>query len=331
MSSRREFITLLGGAATWPLAARAQQTGERVRHIGALMSGAASDPEESAGIAALRQRLQSLGWVEGRNLRVDYRWASADPERVQAYAAELTALTPEVIVTSSNLVTTIVSQRTRTIPIVFATAGDVLATGLIASMAHPGGNITGFTSYEIAIGGKLLELLKEVTPRLTRVGVLYNESGRANSAVLHMLETVAPSFGIKSIAIPARGSMQIERAIDEFARERDGGLVILSAPSTRVFRDEIIASAARNRLPAVYPYRYQYMSSGGLMSYGPDLVHQFGQTAAYVDRILKGEKPADLPVQAPTKYELVINLKTAKALGIEVPPTLLARADEVIE
>jgi putative ABC transport system substrate-binding protein len=327
---RREFITLLGGAAaTWPLAAHAQQS-ERMRRIGVLVSGAESDPEESAGVAAFQRGLEALGWTEGRNLRVDYRWASADPQRMRAYAAELTALAPEVIVTSSNLVTTIVSQHTRTIPIVFATAGDVLTTGLIASMAHPGGNITGFTTYEVAIGGKLLELLKEVVPRLARIGVLYTQSGPAGNAVLHMIEGVAPSFGIKTVPIPARESVEIAQSIDEFARERDGGLVILSAPGTRVFRDEIIASAARNRLPAIYPYRY-YMSTGGLMSYGADLLHQYRQTASYVDRILKGERPADLPVQAPTKYELIINLKTAKALGLTVPPALLAIADEVIE
>jgi len=327
---RRKFITLVGGAAAaWPLVARAQQR-ERMRRIGLLIAGGQDDPEVPANIGAFKQELQKLGWREGHDVRFDIRFASADPERMRSHAAELTNSAPDAILTSSNQATSILGRRTRTIPIVFASAGDALGTGLIGNMAHPGGNITGFTNYEISIGGKYLELLKEVAPRVERVAVLYTPGGPAPLEVLRMVEAVAPSLGVRTFPVPSRDPAEIDQAIDAFSHEADGGVVVLSGPTITNHRKWIFSLAAQHHLPAIYPYRF-YATEGGLISYGASLIDQYRRAAGYVDRILKGEKPADLPVQAPTKYELVINLKTAKTLGLEVPPTLLARADEVIE
>jgi putative tryptophan/tyrosine transport system substrate-binding protein len=329
---RRNFIALLGGAAaagSSPLAAHAQQA-EHMRRIGLLISGGQDDPEVPANIGAFKQELQKLGWREGRDVGFDVRFASADPERMRSYAAELATSAPDAILTSSNQATSILGRHTRTIPIVFASAGDALGTGLIANMAHPGGNITGFTNYEISIGGKFLELLKEVAPRLDRAAVLYTPGGPAPLEVLRTIEAVAPSLGMKTFAVPGRDPAEIDRAIEAFSHEANGGVIVLSGPSITNYRNRIFSLAARHRLPAIYPYRF-YATEGGLMSYGTSLIDQYRRAAGYVDRILKGEKPADLPVQAPTKYELVINLKTARALGLDMPPTLIARADEVIE
>jgi putative ABC transport system substrate-binding protein len=328
--TRRQFAAGLGGAAAWPIAARAQQPGQ-MRRIGVLMSGAESDPEESTGVAAFQQELQRLGWTEGHNVRFEHRWPAADLERMRTYAAELVLLSPDVILTGSNQVTAVLRRQTSSIPIVFAAAGDALGTGLVTSLAHPGGNITGFTTYEGSLGGKLLELLKEAVPRLAAVGLVYTPSGPASLELLHTVESIGPSVGVKTTPIPARDPAEIERALAEVARERDSGLLVLSGPATRVFRDQIVASATRHRLPAIYPYRFLYISAGGLMSYGPDLVQQYRQAASYVDRILKGEKPGDLPVQVPTRYELIVNLKAAKTIGLTIPESFLLRADEVIE
>jgi putative ABC transport system substrate-binding protein len=325
---RRKFITLLSGMAAMPFAVRAQQR-DRIRLVGVLMSGRPDDPEVLETVSVFKQALQKLGWTDSSNVRFDTRFAAADPERIRSYAAELAALAPDVILTSSNQVTSIMGQQTHTVPIVFGSAGDVLGTGLVTSLAHPGGNITGFTTYEIAMGGKLLALLKEAAPRLTRVAVIYTPGGPAALEVLHLLEVAAPSLGLEISRIPGRDPAEVERGIGEFARDGDCGLYVTFGPATARNRKQIIALAARHRLPAIYPVRY-FVADGGLMSYGASRVEQFRGAAAYVDRILRGERPGDLPVQAPTKYELVINLKTAKALGVAVP-SLLARADEVIE
>jgi putative ABC transport system substrate-binding protein len=326
---RREFIVLLGGtAATWPLVARAQQP-DRMRRIGVLVPSVESNKDYQARMAAFRESLQKLGWSEGRNVRFDYRWAGADPERMRAYAAELVSLAPDVILSISNQTTAILSQQTRTIPIVFV-ANDPVETGLITSTAHPGGNITGFTPFEVAMGGKWLQLLKEVTPRLARVAVLYTPGGAGSLAMLRTIEDVAPSLGIETTSVPARDPAEIERAIGAFSREANGGLIVLTGPSTTANRELIIALAARRRLPAIYPDR-QAVANGGLISYAADLVDQVRQAGSYVDRILKGEKPGDLPVQVPTKFGLIVNLKTAKALGLNIPESFLLRADELIE
>jgi putative ABC transport system substrate-binding protein len=326
--SSRELITLVSGAAAWPVAPRAQQS-DRMRRVGVVSGGAENDPESKLRLAAFVQGLQKAGWTEGRNLRIDYRWTSADPERTRAYAVELVALAPDVILAGSNQVTTIVSQQTHTIPIVFASASEPLETGLVPNMARPGGNVTGFALFEVAIAGKWLELLKEVAPRLTRVAVFYTLGG-ASAGFLRVIEAIAPSIGIQSISIPGSDQAEIEHSLDAFAREANGGVIALPGPSTLVHRDQIISLAARHRLPAIYSYK-PFVTSGALLSYGTDNADLYRRAASYVDRILTGEKPGDLPVQAPTKYELAINLKTAKALGLDVPPQLLARADEVIE
>ena len=326
---RREFITLLGGAAaTWSMAAHAQQP-ERVRRIGVLDVLAHNDPEGHARTAALLRTLQQLGWTDGRNVRIDHRWGANDPERIRGHAAELVALAPDVILAVGTLTVGPLLQATRTVPIVFVQVADPVGGGFISSLAQPGGNATGFATFEYATSGKWAELLKEIAPRVTRAAVIRDPTRGPGIAQFAAIQAVAPSLGLEVSPIDARHSPEIERAIAAFARTSNGGLIVTGG-GTALHRDLIITIAARHRLPAVYPFRY-HVASGGLISYGPDTIDAFRRAGGYVDRILKGEKPADLPVQAPTKYELVINLKTAKALGLEVPPTLLARADEVIE
>ena len=327
---RREFISLLGGAAAaWPLAARAQSS-ERVRRIGALMYLAADDPESPARVAAFARGLQEFGWIEGRNIQIEYRWGGGDMDRVRRYAAELVALAPDVILVSSGSALAALQNATRTVPIVFVNVTDPVGAGYVASLSRPGANTTGFTLFEYSLSAKWLELLKEIAPGVTRAAVLRDTTVGSGVGQYAIIQAMAPSFGVELRPIDLRNPGEIERGVVAFAREPNGGLIIVGAPPGLVHRDLIITLAARHRLPAVYPYPY-FAHSGGLVSYGPDAVSHFRLAAGYVDRILKGEKPGDLPVQAPTKYELVINLKTAKALGLEVPPTLLARADEVIE
>ena len=326
---RRKFLTTLGGAAAaWPIAARAQQ-GERMRRIGFLMNTTADDPEGQARIAAFHQGLQEWGWTLGRNARIDVRWGAFDADSSRHYATELVALAPEVIVASASAAMGAL-QRMRTVPIVFVSIVDPVGAGFVESLARPGGNVTGFTNFEYGLSGKWLELLKEIAPGVTRAAVLRDTAVGSGVGQYAIIQAVAPSFGVELRPIDLRNPGEIERGVVAFAREPNGGLIIVGAPPGAVHRDLIITLAARHRLPAVYPYPY-FAHSGGLVSYGPDVVSHFRRAAGYVDRILKGEKPGDLPVQAPTKYELVINLKTAKALGLEVPPSLLARADVVIE
>jgi putative tryptophan/tyrosine transport system substrate-binding protein len=324
---RREFITLLGGAVAWPLAARAQQPGQ-MRRIGVLMNLAADDAEGQARFAAFVQDLQQLGWTDGRNVRIDVRWAAGDARLFHRYAEELLALAPDVILASGTPSVQALQQATRTVPIVFAQVGDPVGMGVVASLARPSGNITGFTPMEFGFGAKWVELLKEIAPRVTRVAVLRDLT--IGPAQLSAIQAVAPSFCVELSAVGVRDAGEIERIVAAFARSSNAGLIVTASTSAVVHRDLITMLAARYRLPAVYPFRY-YVTAGGLISYGANSTDPFRRAANYVDRILKGEKPADLPVQAPTKYELVINLKTAKALGLDVPPTLLARADEVIE
>jgi putative ABC transport system substrate-binding protein len=328
---RREFITLFGGAAAvWPLAARAQQAG-RMRRIGVLMHLPENDPEAQARMRALLQGLQQLGWTEGRNLRIDYRFGAADVDRARRYAMELIALAPDVIQASGTGPMAALQQATRTVPIVFAQVPDPVNAGFVDSLARPGGNATGFSVFEeYGSSGKWLELLKEVAPQVTRVAVLRDPTIAAGIGQTGAIQSVAPSLGMQVSPVGVRDASEIERAIATFGHGANGGLIVLGAPLAIIQRDLITALAARYRLPAVYPARL-FVVAGGLVSYGPDSIDPYRPVAGYVDRILKGEKPADLPVQNPTKFELVINLKTAKALGLEVPPTLLARADEVIE
>jgi len=329
---RRVFITLLGGAAAWPLAARAQQ-GERVRWLAAMMGGrnADTDPEGRAWFAAFRQGLQELGWAEGRNFRADYRWPSGDLDRMRAIAKEFVDLKPDVMFAGNTPSVEALLRETRTIPIVFTNLADPVETGLVGSLARPGGNTTGFTGFEYSLAGKWLEMLKEIAPAVTRVAVLFNpETAPYAQQYLSFIETSAPTFGVTANAASIRSISEIETAIEAQARASGGGLIVLPDTFTFANRAPLIALAARHRLPAIYAIRGQAVD-GGLLSYGPDTVDLYRRAAGYVDRILKGEKPGDLPVQAPTKYELVINLKTAKALDLEVPPTLLARADAVIE
>jgi ABC-type uncharacterized transport system substrate-binding protein len=325
---RHQFIALLGGAATWPLAARAQQD-QRVRHIGVLSNLAEDDPESVARRPVFEQALKALNWTKGSNLRVDYRWAEGDAERMRKLAAELIALAPDVIVTSGNTVLASMMQATRTIPIVFVQVIDPVGSGFVKSLARPGGNITGFTQFEYSLAGKWVELLKQIAPHVTRAAVIRDPTRGPGIGQFAVVQAIAPTLGMELSPINAPDVSEMESAIVEFARSPNGGLVV-TVGGTAYHRDLIIALAAKHRLPAVYPFRY-FASRGGLMSYGPDTIDQYRRAANYVDRILKGEKPADLPVQAPTKYELVINLKTAKALGLTVPPSLLARADAVIE
>jgi len=326
---RRNFIALLGSAAvSWQLAVRAQQP-ERMRRIGVLMNLTADDPEAPGRVAAFAQGLGELGWTIGRNVRIDYRWGANDPDRGRRYAEELIALMPDVILASGSTAVRPLLRATRT-SIVFVQVTDPVGLGLVASLARPGGNATGFTLHEFGMSGKWLELLKEFAPRVARAGVLRDSSSPGGIGQFAVIQAVAPSVGLESSPLDVRDAGEIERAIAAFAGSANGGLIVTASALAAAHRKLIIALAARHRLPAVYPFRY-YATSGGLISYGPDTTDPFRRAASYVDRILKGEKPADLPVQAPTKYETVINLKTAKALGLEVPPTLLARADEVIE
>jgi putative ABC transport system substrate-binding protein len=326
---RRDFITLLGGATLWPLATRAQQS-ERVRRIGVLMDFAAEDTEGQARLTALLRGLAELGWIVDRNLRIDPRWGATDVDRVRRYAAELVALTPDLILAGGATAVRSLQQATDNVPIVFAGVTDPVGAGLVASLARPGGNSTGFINFEYGIGTKWLELLKQITPGVTRAGVIRDSSGVGGGAQFGAIQGVAPSFAVEVSPIDVRDAGAIERAITAFAHSANGGLIVTSSRFAVVHRDLIIALAARHRLPAVYPYRH-YVMRGGLICYGPDQIDQFRRAAGYVDRILKGEKAGDLPVQAPTRYELVINLKTAKALGLEIPTPVLARADEVIE
>jgi ABC-type uncharacterized transport system substrate-binding protein len=327
---RREFISLLGGAAAaWPLTARAQQA-ERMRRIGVLMNLAADDPQGQARIAAFHQGLQEWGWTIGRNVRIDIRWETGDADRIRRYAAELVALAPEVILASASAAMTAVQQTSRTVPIVFVNIVDPVGAGYVASLARPGGNATGFTPFEYGLSGKWLELLKQIAPGVTRAAVLRDSTVGSGIGQYAIIQAVAPSLGVELRPIEVRDTSEIERAIVAFARVPNGGLIIVGTPSAPVQRDLIIALAARHRLPAVYPFAY-FTRNGGLISYGPDTVDPYRHAAGYVDHILKGEKPGDLPVQAPTKYNLVINLSTAKALGLEIPSSVLARADEVIE
>jgi len=328
---RRKFLaTLLGSAAAaWPLTARAQQT-ERMRRIGALMSLTADDPEVPARIAAFAQGLADLGWTIGRNLQIDYRWGAGDADHSRRYAAELLALVPDVILAVASPAVAALQQTTRTVPIVFVNIVDPVGAGFVDSLAQPGGNLTGFISFEYVISAKWLELLKDISPELKRVAVLRDAAIATGIGQLAVIQAAAPSFGVEVRPVSVRDADEIERAVTAFARSSNGGLIVTASTLAAVHRKLIIALAARHRLPAVYSVRY-HATSGGLISYGPDTIDPFRRAAAYVDRILKGEKPADLPVQAPTKYELVINLKTAKPLGLDLPASVLARADEVIE
>jgi putative ABC transport system substrate-binding protein len=328
---RREFITLLVGAAVaWPLAAQAEQPGG-MRRIGVLIPAPADDREYQARLAAFLGGLQKLGWIDGRNVRIDARWTAVDADLIRKYAGELVALGPDVVMAFTSAAVPPLRQVTSAIPIVFAIVADAVGAGYVESLARPGGNVTGFTTFEYALGGKWLELLKEIAPRTARVAVLRDSAIAAGPAEFGAIQTVAPSFGVELRPIDMRNAGEIERAITEFAAaSSNGGLIVTGSTAATVHRELIIALAARHRLPAVYYARY-YVTGDGLISYGSDILDQCERAASYVDRILKGEKPADLPVQAPTKYELVINLKTARALGLTVPPSILARADEVIE
>jgi putative tryptophan/tyrosine transport system substrate-binding protein len=326
---RREFIAGLGSAAAWPLAARAQQL-ERMRRIGVLQPNSESDPESQLRRAAFVDGLQKFGWTEGTDVMIHYRWAGGDADRIRLYATELTGMRPDVIWTSGALSLLPLKRATRTVPIVFTAVYDPVGSGFVVSLTRPGGNITGFTLGEFSMGGKILEVLKEVAPQVSRVAVILNLEQPPHVAIWRSIEATAPSFGVRSTAADVQGPDEIERAIEAFAREPNGGLIVLPGPVTVVHRELIIALVARHHLPAAYGYRF-FVTGGGLVSYGVDPVDQSRQAAGYVDRILKGEKPADLPVQQPTKFELAINLKTAKALGLTIPDSILARANEVIE
>ena len=326
---RREFITLLGGASVaWPIAASAQQ-GERVRRIGVLLPAPADDSSFQPWVGAFLQGLGQSGWTIGRNLRIDARWA-VTPGDIRRQAAELAALAPDVILAHGATTVRPLLQATRTVPIVFPVAGDPVAAGLVDSLARPGGNATGFLVFEYSLSGKWLEVLKEIAPSVTRAAVFRDPTQGGGTSQFAAIQAVAPSLRVEVTPVNMRVAGEIERTVAAFAGSPNTGLIMTSGPNARLHRDLIITLAVRHKLPAVYPDR-SFVAAGGLISYGADYTDQYRQAAGYVDRILKGEKPADLPVQAPTKYELVINLKTAKALGLEVPPTLLARADEVIE
>jgi ABC-type uncharacterized transport system substrate-binding protein len=326
---RWEFIALLGGAAAWPLAARTQQA-ERMRRVGVLMNLAADDAEGQDRIAAFLRELQQLGWTEGRNLLIDHRWAAGDTGRFQRYAEELLALAPDVIFASATPSVQALQRATRTVPIVFAIVSDPVASGFVQSLARPGGNTTGFMQFEFDLSGKWLELLKQVAPGVTRAAVLRDPDVGTGTTQFAIIQAMAPLLRVDVRPVNVRDPSEIRRAVEALARSPNGGLIVTASALALRHRDLIITLAARYKLPAVY-YERHHVASGGLISYGSNLVDQYRRAASYVDRILKGEKPADLPVQAPTKYDLVINLKTARALGLDVPPTLLARADEVIE
>jgi putative ABC transport system substrate-binding protein len=328
---RREFITLFGGAAVaWPLTARAQQP-DRVRRIGVLMNGVADRPEGPNFLPSFLQALRKLGWTDGQNVRIDTRWSAGNAELARTFAAELAALAPDVILSASTTNLVAMQQATRTIPIVFVQVSDPVAQGFVPNLAHPGGNLTGFTSFEAPFGGKWLDLLKQFAPGIVRVAIIFNPDTSPQSKLfMSSIEAVAPSLGVEAIATPVHETADIEAVIDRFSRQPNGGLIFPSDSFTLMRNEAIVELAARYRLPSVYALA-GYVKNGGLMSYGPDFVDQYRQAAFYVDRILKGGKPGDLPVQEPTKFSLIINTKAAKALNIEIPLSLLIRADEVIE
>jgi putative tryptophan/tyrosine transport system substrate-binding protein len=327
---RRQFISALGGAAAaWPLAARAQQP-EQIRRVGALSGLAVNDPVTQAQHAAFLQGLQQLGWTEGRNVRIDSRWAAGNAANLRKYAAELVALAPDVILSVGSATTAPLLEATRTVPIVFVIVPDPVGAGIVDNLSRPGGNVTGFMQFEYSLCGKWLELLKEIAPGVTRAAVLRDPAIAAGVGQFAVIQSVAPALGVELSPVSVHDATEIERAVTAFARSANGGLILTSSPLSAVHRDLIIMIAARYKLPAVYAERF-YVAAGGLISYGPNFLDQFRLAAGYVDRIFKGEKPADLPVQVPSKYELVINRKTAKALGLTVPQSILARADEVIE
>ena len=327
---RREFIALLGGTAlAWPLAARAQQP-ERARRVGVLMNLPADDPEAQLYMAAFQQGLQDAGWSVGRNLRIDHRWGPLDREQFYQKAAELVALAPDVVLGAGGATAEAVHRASRSVPVVLAQSIDPVGAGVVASLARPGGNVTGFMQFEYSLGGKWLELLRELAPAVTRVGVLRDSTNAAGIGQWAGIQTAAEPIGVELAPLAIRDAAEIDRTVAVFAREPNGGLIVPLSSGATIHRHKIIAIAARHRLPTIYTFRY-FTAAGGLASYGPDLTSQYRRAAGYVDRILRGEKPADLPVQRPTKYELALNLKTAKVLGINVPPMLIARADEVIE
>jgi putative ABC transport system substrate-binding protein len=326
---RREFITLLGGVAAWPLAARAQQAG-RVRRIGVLMSLGENDPVSKLRLSGFTKALSDLGWNDGRNVRLDRRWYGDDANRIRPIAQELVNLQPDIIVTNSTPATAALQRETRTIPIVFANVGDPVASGVVAALNQPGGNITGFASYEASLGGKWLELLSDIAPGLKRPAIMFNPDFIPVSFYMPSFEMAARLLKVELITAPVHSDVEIETAITDLGREPGGGLVVMPGAFMTAHRVPIISAAARNNVPAVY-YRSTYVRDGGLISYGFDEVDIFRRAASYVDRILRGEKPGDLPVQLPTKFEMVVNRKTANALGLAVPPSILLRADEVIE
>jgi ABC-type uncharacterized transport system substrate-binding protein len=326
---RREFITLIGGAAAaWPLAVPAQT--KQMRRIGVLMGLTAGDPEAQSRVVAFESSLRDMGWVKGRNLSIEYRWAG-DGNLLRDHAAELLAMAPDLIFANSTPVTVALREQSQAVPIVFTQVVDPVGQGLVSNLARPGGNLTGFTSFEFSIGTKWLEALKQTAPRVTRVALVFNpQSAPYANLFLRPVEAAAPSFSVTPIAAAVRDTADVDRVFDALVHEPNGGLMVLPDISMTNYREAIVALAARHRVPAIYPFRF-FATSGGLMSYGTDVVEIFRRAAGYVDRILKGTSPGELPIQAPNKYELVINLKTAKALGLELPPTLVARADEVIE
>jgi putative tryptophan/tyrosine transport system substrate-binding protein len=328
---RREFVTLVGGAAALPLAALAQQ-GERMRHIGLLLPArSADDPEFQTRIGAFLQGLALSGWTVGRNVQLEYRWAGTNPDDIRRHATELVALKPDVILAGGGTATVApLLQATRTVPIVFALVIDPVGAGFVDSLQKPGGNATGFMLFEYSLSGKWLELLKQIAPTVTRAAVLRDPTIASGIGQFAAVQTVAPSLRVDLSAVDVRDAAEIERAVTAFARSPNGGLIVTASALTTRYRELIIALAARLGLPAVYPYRL-FVNDGGLISYGPDFLDQYRQAAGYVDRILKGDKPAEMPVQAPTKYEIVINLKTAKSIGLAMPSAVLARADEVLE
>jgi putative tryptophan/tyrosine transport system substrate-binding protein len=327
--NRRDFIVGLGGAVAWPLTASAQQ-GDRVRRIGVLMAGDENDPEGKRRLSAFTQAIADMGWTDGRNVRMDLRWAANDINRIRALARELVGLQPAIILTGTTPTTTAVQRETRTIPIVFANVGDPVVSGIVAGLDRPSGNITGLANLEASLSGKWLGLLSEIAPGLKRAGTVFNPGAAVVSTYMPSFETAARSLKVAPITTPVRGDVEIETAIASLGRGPGGGLVVIPDVFTSAHRASIILAAARNNVPAVYGFSY-FARDGGLLSYGPDPVDLWRRAATYVDRILRGAKPSELPVQYPTKFEMVINLKTAKALGLTIPPNLLAIADEVIE
>jgi putative ABC transport system substrate-binding protein len=329
MMGRREFVTVLGGMAAWPVVGRAQQPGERMRRIGVFVS-VADDSEGQTRIAAFLQALQLFGWAEGRNVRIDTRWGAGDPDLFRRYAAELVALEPDVILVSGGSGMGAMLQATRTVPVVFVQVTDPVGAGFVDSLSRPGGNTTGFTQFEYGISAKWLELLKQIAPDVTRAAVLRDPAIASGVGQFAVIQSVAPPLGVELTPVNVRDANEIERAVMNFARSGHGGLIVSASALAVVHRDLIVRLAVRHKLPAIAPFRFHAVA-GGLISYGPDSLDQHRRAAGYVDRLLKGEKPSELPVQAPTKYELVINLRSAKILGLTVPPALLATADEVIE